>query len=60
MTHDQTETKFWHHGEYDPLNAATLEEKLEAHATHCPFGTQFAAAAFADSTVMYQQNTLEM
>jgi hypothetical protein len=60
MTHDETETKFWYNGEYESLDPMTLDEKLLAHATHCPFGVQFAAAAFSDSTIVYEQNTLDM
>jgi len=37
MTHDQTNTKFWYHGEYEPLDSNTLEDKLEQHTLHCPY-----------------------
>jgi hypothetical protein len=46
MTHDQSETKFWYHGEYEQLDPISLDEKIDAHAQHCPFGVTFSAASF--------------
>ena len=43
MTYDQSETKFWHHGEYDLLALNTLEDKLKQHKTHCPFSKSLVA-----------------
>ena len=37
MTYDQSNTKFWYHGEYEPLDKATLEDKLAQHTLHCPY-----------------------
>jgi len=59
MTFDQTETKFWNNGEYEPLDACTLEEKLEAHALHCPFGVQFSMVGFPSNEIIFQGNTQE-
>ena len=57
MTHDLSETKFWYNGEYEPLDEATIDEKLDAHATHCPFKTVFSAASFPPNDVMFQGTT---
>lgn len=35
MTFDNSPSKFWYHGEYEPLDMATVEEKLESHDLHC-------------------------
>ncbi len=43
MTYDESETKFWFHGEYEPLNIGSVEEKLEQHAAHCPYGEAVVA-----------------
>ena len=37
MTYDQSETKFWYHGEYEKLDLQTLEYKLDQHTLHCPY-----------------------
>ena len=37
MTYDQTSTKLWYHGEYEPLDRSTLREKLTNHETHCQY-----------------------
>ena len=37
MTYDQSNTKFWYHGEYESLDKATLEDKLAQHTSHCPY-----------------------
>ena len=37
MTHDESATKFWHHGEYELLDGTTLQYKLEQHSVHCPY-----------------------
>ena len=47
MTHDQSKTKFWYHGEYEPLALNTLEDKLEQHKTHCPFSKSLVEAGAA-------------
>ncbi len=47
MTHDQSESKFWYHGEYDPLALNTLETKLVEHKMHCPFSKLLVAAGTA-------------
>ena len=47
MTYDQSETKFWYHGEYEPLALETIESKLEQHQTHCPFSKSLVAAGTA-------------
>ncbi len=47
MTYDQSETKFWYHGEYDLLALNTLEDKLEQHKTHCPFSKSLLAVGTA-------------
>ena len=57
MTHDQSETKFWYNGEYECLDPISLDEKIEAHATHCPFGVEFAAASFPSSHIIYSGTT---
>ena len=43
MTHDQSASKFWYHGEYEELNYFTLEEKLVQHEINCPIGTEVGA-----------------
>jgi|TARA_R110002020_G_scaffold46539_23_gene132419 hypothetical protein len=35
MTFDQSPSKFWYHGEYEPLDILSVEEKLKAHDLHC-------------------------
>ena len=47
MTYDQSESKFWYHGEYEPLALETIQSKLEQHQTHCPFSKSFVAAGTA-------------
>ena len=37
MTYDESETRVWFHGEYEPLDNNTLEEKLSQHKSHCPY-----------------------
>jgi hypothetical protein len=37
MTYDRSDTKFWHHGEYEPLDYDNLQGKLDQHALHCPY-----------------------
>jgi hypothetical protein len=37
MTHDESSTKFWHNGEYEPLDVKTLQYKLGQHKAHCPY-----------------------
>ena len=46
MTHDRSETKFWYNGEFESLDPISLDEKLDAHARHCPFDVTFSAASF--------------
>ena len=50
MTHDQSKTKFWYHGEYEPLALNALEDKLEQHKTHCPFSKSLVEVATVDIT----------
>ena len=50
MTYDQSDTKFWYHGEYEPLALNTLEYKLEQHKTHCPFSNSLVEVATVDIT----------
>lgn len=57
MTHDSIETKFWYHGEYEDLNPLELDEKLEAHAKHCPFGVVFSAASFPPNGYVFRATT---
>lgn len=57
MTHDLSETKFWYDGEYEPLDPASLDEKLNAHALHCPFSTVFSAASFSSDQIIYSATT---
>jgi hypothetical protein len=57
MTHDQSETKFWYHGEYEQLDSISLDEKIDAHAKHCPFGITFSAASFPSSDYIYTSTT---
>ena len=57
MTHDLSETKVWYNGEYEPLDEATIDKKLDAHATHCPFKTVFSVASFPPNDVMFQGTT---
>lgn len=37
MTHDESNTRFWYHREYEPVNYTNLEEKLQQHTLHCPY-----------------------
>ena len=37
MTYDETDTRLWCHGEYEPLNKSSLHDKLEQHNMHCPY-----------------------
>lgn len=37
MTYDRSDTKFWHHGEYELLDYDNLQGKLDQHALHCPY-----------------------
>ena len=37
MTYDETDTRLWYHGEYEPLNKSSLHDKLKQHDTHCPY-----------------------
>ena len=37
MTYDETDTRLWCHGEYEPLNKSSLHDKLEQHDKHCPY-----------------------
>lgn len=46
MTHDLSETKFWYNGEFESLDPISLDQKLDAHARHCPFNVEFSAASF--------------
>ena len=59
MTHDQSETKFWYHGEYEHLDPMPLDEKIDAHATHCPFGIIFSAASFPSHDYNYVATTAD-
>ena len=59
MTHDLSETKFWYNGEYEPLDLVSLDEKLGAHALHCPFGVQFSVASFPSSDYNYVATTAD-
>ena len=42
MTYDESETKFWYHGEYEPIDMETLGTKLESHRAHCPFNSELS------------------
>jgi hypothetical protein len=57
MTHDQSEMKFWYHGEYEELDPISLDEKIDAHAAHCPFGIEFSVAAFSSDHIIYSCTT---
>jgi hypothetical protein len=57
MTHDKSETKFWYHGEYEQLDPMSLDEKIDAHAIHCPFGIIFSAASFPSNDYIYTSTT---
>jgi|6_EtaG_2_1085325.scaffolds.fasta_scaffold38670_4 hypothetical protein len=57
MTYDESETKFWYHGEYEELDPMTLDEKLDQHARHCPFGVKFSAASFPSTQIIFTDNT---
>ena len=59
MTHDLSETKFWYNGEYEPLDLVSLDEKLDAHALHCPFGIQFSVASFPSDNITYSATTAD-
>ena len=59
MTHDLSETKFWYNGEYEPLDEMALDEKLRAHAVHCPFGIEFSAASFPSDEIIYSGTTAD-
>ena len=57
MTHDLSDTKYWFNGEYEPLDPMTLDEKLDAHALHCPFKVYFSAASFPSNKIIFQATT---
>ena len=60
MTHDLSETKFWYNGEYELLDRMTLDEKLDAHAVHCPYGEVLSAAAFPSDQIVYSATTADI
>ena len=60
MTHDLSETKFWYNGEYELLDRMELDEKLDAHALHCPFGITFSAASFPSDQIIYSATTADV
>jgi len=39
MTYDQSDSKFWFNGEYEPLDSDQISDKLRMHELHCPIGT---------------------
>ena len=57
MTHDKSETKFWFHDEYEELDPIILDEKIDQHARHCPFGIKFAASSFPSDQIIFTDNT---
>ena len=57
MTHDNSETKFLYNGEYEQLDPVSLDEKIDAHEKHCPFGVVFSAASFPSDHVVYSRTT---
>ena len=59
MTHDLSETKFWYNGEYEPLDRMALDEKIDAHAVHCPFRVVFSAASFPSDEIIYSATTAD-
>ena len=59
MTHDQADTKFWYHGEYEPLNFNTLHNKLDQHSLHCIFGSTISTYAMGNSQVLHVTTTEE-
>ena len=59
MTHDNSETKFWYNGEYEQLDPVSLDQKIDAHAKHCPFGVAFSAASFPSDEIIYSATTAD-
>ena len=57
MTFDETPTKFWNKGEYEPLDPSTLEDKMQAHALHCPYGGQISTIATSDNRIIFEGPT---
>ena len=59
MTHDQSDTKFWFNGEYEPLDMETVHEKLDQHSLHCIFDSKISTYAIGDSSTINISTTIE-
>ena len=59
MTHDQSDTKFWYNGEYEPLNMETVHEKLDQHSLHCIFDSKISTYAVGSSSTIHVATTEE-
>ena len=59
MTYDQSDTKFWYHGEYEPLNFNTLHNKLDQHSLHCIFDSTISTYAMGNSQALHVTTTEE-
>ena len=59
MTHDLSETKFLYNGEYESLDSASLDQKLDDHRLHCPFGVEFSEASFPSDQIIYSGTTAD-
>ena len=59
MTHDQSDTKFWYNGEYEPLDMKTVHEKLDQHSLHCIFDSKVSTYAVGSSSTIHVSTTEE-
>ena len=57
MTHDQSDTKFWYNGEYEPLDMSTVHEKLDQHSLHCIFDSEISTYAIGSNSPVYVSTT---
>ena len=59
MTHDQSDSKFWYNGEYEPLDMETVHEKLDQHSLHCIFDSKISTYAVGSTSTIHVATTEE-